>query len=252
MISIVFWSVYLGLGVLDGWFIVNQVAIDEANVWNWGWTIASLQAVYFFLSFKIVLAEEQALVLFFGRPIEELESGPHIVPWIICSLRKETKHTLQIQIPGEPEEIDKSGNDKDGLMKGKKVLPIRVTTGSYETAKANPEFAGDPSLNRNDPLNERMTVEVTALVRFAIKSLTHFIQNIGNLDEARRQLRDTVESVLKAELAKRTPALIIAHWDDINKEILRKLNILIKDKTETEDDDKTETEDDNEIGRAHV
>jgi regulator of protease activity HflC (stomatin/prohibitin superfamily) len=234
-----FWIVLFNtiLIALDIYFIEKKISIDNENVWNWGWVIMSVQVVYTTFSFRIVGPEDLAAILLFGNPKCEVKSGLQVVPWIICALRKESRLAIQIQIPGEPEEIDKSGLDKEGLMEGKKVLPIRVTTGSYETAKANPLFADDPALTESDPLNLRMTVEVTAVIRFKILSIIRFIQNIGSMKEAKKQLRDAAEAVLKGELAKRTPALIIAHWAEINNEIRRVLDALIKDDLESKDRD---------------
>jgi len=232
------WFVFLQICflILDTFLVLKKVSIDAENVWNYGWIILSLQMVYAVLSFKTVGAEEKAAVLFFGRPMSEVQSGLVFVPWLICTLRKESRLTIQIQIPGEPEEIDKSGVDETGVAKGK-VLPIRATTTSFDIVKDNPDFSGDPALNQNDPLSVRMTLEVTAQIRFKIKDIVKFIRNIGSTKEAKKQLRDTAEAVIKSEFAKRTPALIIAHWSEISDILKKKIGILVRDDLNTPEDD---------------
>ena len=218
----------LGLLVLDIIFILMKVSLDEGNNWNLGWTILGIQIMYTALSFKIVKEDEVAAVLLFGNPKKRVTSGLVLVPWLICSLRKESRLTIQMQIPGEPEEIDKSGLDNRGLLEGKKVLPIRATTGSYEIVKKG-IFKDDPALVDGDALSQRMTLEPTAQIRFRIKDIVKFIRNIGSIKAAKVQLRDTAEGVIKSEFAKRTPALIIAHWEDINQTLKTEIGKLVKD-----------------------
>lgn len=218
---------------IDVMLMYMHCAIDEKNLWNWGWIIISFQIIYIVLSFKTVGPEEKAAVLLFKRPMYEVKSGLIFVPWLVCSLRKESRLTIQMQIPGEPEEIDKSGDDNKGLLPGKMFLPIRSTTASYEIVKKNKAFANDPALVEGDPLNRRMTLEPTAQIRFKIKDLVKFIQTIGSIKEAKKQLRDTAEGVIDSEFGKRTPALIIAHRSDINKTLRKEIGKLVKDDTTT-------------------
>lgn len=231
--------VYAVLFVVAIVLIIGKVSLDSANLWNWGWMIISIQIVYLVLSFKTVGPEEKAALLLFGRPLYEVCSGLVFVPWLICVLRKESRLTIQIQIPGEPEEVDKSGDDEKGVAVGK-VLPIRATTGSYETVKAGPLFSGDPSLVADDPLSQRMTLEPSAQIRFKIKDIIKFIRTIGSVSQAKRQLRDTAEGVIKGEFAKRTPALIIAHWTEINAVLKTEIGKLVKDDTTTPGRDEDE------------
>lgn len=222
--------------IIDVMLIISHCAIDKNNLWNYGWIILGFQIIYTVLSFKTVGPDEKAAVLFFGRPLHEVRSGLVFVPWLICSLRKESRLTIQIQIPGEPEEIDKSGDDEKGVSAGK-VLPIRATTGSYETVKKNSLFTNDPSLVEGDPLNQRMTLEPSAQIRFKIKNIVKFIGHIGSITEAKKQLRDTAEGVIKSEFAKRTPALIIAHWSEISNILKLEIGKMVKDDTGTIDED---------------
>ena len=213
--------------------IVMQCAIDEQNIWNWGWIILGLQIVYLSLSFKTVEPDQLAVILLFGNPLYEVHSGLVFVPWIVCSLRKESSLANQIQIPGEPEEIDRSGDDVKGVALNK-ILPIRATTGSYESVVKDPIFEKDPALvDKNDPLNQRMTLEPSAQIVFKIKDIIKFIRNIGSIATAKKRLRDTSEGVIQSEFAKRTPALVIAHRAEINKKIREEIGLLVKDNPDT-------------------
>lgn len=227
-----FLVVYVIMFVVDLVLILNKISIDNNNIWNWGWIIASLQMIYLVLSFRTVRADEKAVILLFERPLYEVNSGLVFIPWLICNLRIETSLVIQIQIPGEPEEVDKSGDDEKGVASGK-FLPIRATTGSYESVKKSDEFKDDPALIKDDPLNERMTLEPSAQIVLKIKDISKFIRNIGSVAMAKKLLRDTSEGVIQSEFAKRTPALIIAHRTEINKKIREQIRLLIKDDPNT-------------------
>ncbi len=237
MIVLFFVLCYVALGFLDFRFITGKVSIDHANLWNWGWIIASLQLICFILSFRAVASDQKAALLLFGAPIYGVGSGLVFVPWLICSLKRISRLTFQMQIPGEPEEIDKSGDDEKGILLGKKVLPIRATTGSHEIVKNDPVFSIDPAFVEGDPLGYRMTLEPTAIIRFKVKDVVQFVRTIGSVTEAKRQLRDTAEAVIRNEFAMRTPALIIAHRTKIDEEIRKEIEKLVGNNTNTPDDE---------------
>lgn len=146
------------------------------------------------------------------------------------------------------------------------VRPIRIATGSRETTKLGkqnfPPPTWDPSdpdkarkqaqydaakiefdaeetkfesdanalEKAQDPMHERLTLEPVFIVRFRVADLVRFVQVIGSIEEARRQIEDTVVSRAQREMGRRTPALIIAHQDDIDRRIHRDVEILIGEK----------------------
>ncbi|MFZ2038649.1 MAG: SPFH domain-containing protein [Minisyncoccia bacterium] len=232
---VVFIIVNVILAIIGTVLIYTRCSIDSGNVWNYGGILFGLQIIYTALSFKIVGTEELGALLVFERPVYEVRSGIVFVPWLICGLRRESRLTIQMQIPGEPEEVDKSGDDNRGLIAGKKYLPIRVTTSSYEIVMKDSRFANDPALVEGDPLNNRMTLEPSAQIRFKIKDIIRFVQVIGSLKEAQRQLRDTAEGSIQSEFGRRTPALILAHRDEISKILRVEIGKLVKDDTCTPD-----------------
>lgn len=195
------------LGFLFDYIILALVSFGAWWALSWGFfeVFPYLVLLHFVLSFRTVGPTQLGAVLFFGEPIQEVGSGPKIVPFFSCSLVKETRLVIQDQFPGDPEQIDK--RDVDVPEEGK-VAPIRVPTG---------EGTGS-----DDPIDRRMTLEVTLLSRYRIEKgqFIIFLTTIGSTTEARRQIRDTVEAFLKIEFAKRSPMQILADLADINK-ILR-------------------------------
>ena len=64
-----------------------------------------------------------------------------------------------------------------------------------------------------------MTMDVSWYTRYRIANPLCFLSVIGTIAEARKQMRDTSQRVLSEEFAKRTPAQIIGHLEEINKRL---------------------------------
>lgn len=206
--------------------IKNKASIDQKNQWNWGMIILAILMVYLRQSFKIVGPTELGAVLLFGRPLYQVDPGLVFVPFLICKIMREDGTTIARQFPAEPELVDKSGDDSKPVKEGYKK-PIRVATASYNmlSDEMKKKIKGDI----NDPLNKMLVVEPSAVVRFQIIDYLSFLKNIGSLEKAISQMRDTVDTVLNIEFPKRTPSLLIQDKEEINKELLDKIEILVGD-----------------------
>ncbi|MFA6273177.1 MAG: SPFH domain-containing protein [Candidatus Paceibacterota bacterium] len=208
------------------------IVIDPRNELNAGYIIIAVQLLYAALSIKIVGPTELGGILLFGDPRCEVESGLVLVPFAICELKKETRLVIQRQFPGEPEEVDKSSTDQN--TRSGMVQPIRVPTASPEAV--DNEFKADMTAFKDEPINNRMTPEVSIIVRFQIRkgSYLRFLTNIGTLDSAIKQMRDTTETVTGIEFAKRTPPLIIRDRGKINNSLKDSVEILVGEKPNSE------------------
>lgn len=190
-------------------FIIISVAI----IWVAGvfsLVLATSEPIEYTLGFLILYTvaslssvgpTELGAILIFGKPVQEVGSGLQLVPIFFCTLVKETRLVVQDQFPGDPEKVDKTDSD---ITAPGKVSPIRVTCGA--------------SGGTDDPIDIRMTVEVSLLSRYRIEKgqFLTFLTTIGSTEEARRQIRDTVEAVLKSEFAKKSPKEILADYANIN------------------------------------
>jgi regulator of protease activity HflC (stomatin/prohibitin superfamily) len=199
--------------VADIIFISMKISFDSANIWNLGWTILSLQIVHAILSLRIVDPKTKGVVVVLGDPKYPVNSGLVLVPFGIAWLEKMPGTIIQIQIPAEPEKIDRSNDDKKTLAPGM-FWPIRVTTGFEEVAIKN--FPDHTDLIKADPLRKRMTIEVTGYTRIRISDPVNFLRNIGSEERLREQVRDTFESTIRVEFGRRTPGLILTHLREIN------------------------------------
>jgi regulator of protease activity HflC (stomatin/prohibitin superfamily) len=108
-----------------------------------------LMVIYTIASFRNVGAEDNALILRFGRPIMQVSSGLVFVPLWVCTLWPEPKTVIQLELPGDPQFVWRLTDEHDrelpiGVGKngepikpppgGVWVNPIRITTASPETS----------------------------------------------------------------------------------------------------------------------
>ncbi|MFZ2983624.1 MAG: SPFH domain-containing protein [Minisyncoccia bacterium] len=166
--------------------------------------------LYFAASLRIVGPKEQGCLLLFGKPIRNVPSGLVFVPLWICSLVIETKLVIQDELPTDPEKIYR-GNDADphGRTVPKELRdlgwkpPIRVTF-SGRTARSVAQSIPD-----DDPYDRRLTAEVVPVVRWKISNFRTFLQTIGSVEEARRQMEDACVKAFTEQLTQVSPAVAL-------------------------------------------
>lgn len=217
-----FWVIVAVLfGILFGieYFVLSKMATKIFNIEiNYGWMVFFGQLFYLIISLKQIGPTELGAVLFFGKPIKEVESGLVFVPLGVCSLITENALIIQEQYPDDPEKVWKGDSDKMPLD-GNFVPPIRIT-----------HKAGTDEESKIDPLHKRMTTEVSIIVRYKIKKGQYviFLQTIGDTREARRQIRDTVVATARKEFARKTPATTLNEWEQMDKKLKTDVVELVK------------------------
>lgn len=196
-------------------------------------------------SYMQVEPDEIGSLVFLGKALYNLSSGPHIVWVAFAKVIFGPRNRLQDEFPADSKYIYYG----DGDTPEGKVDPFRITTGG----KAKLE-EGD------DPLESRLTLNTSFFTAFRISDMTQFIKVIGykevfkgdekrkengkekentestkgkprlyaDIGEAFRQLQDTAKRVLNQEFASRTPRLIIEEQAQIAELLSRKLDNLVK------------------------
>lgn len=170
--------------------------------------------VYLAASLKIVGPKEKGCVLVFGKPWKNVDSGIRLVPFGVCSLVTETSLVIQDELPTDPEKIYRgSEGDPDGSTVPPELQaqgmrpPIRVTF-SGSNAESQTEIAAG-RIAKDDPFDRRLTGEVVPVIRWKILSMKTFIQNIGSVDEARKQMEDQCVTAFTEKLTKVSPAVAL-------------------------------------------
>ncbi|OGM91794.1 hypothetical protein A2999_01320 [Candidatus Wolfebacteria bacterium RIFCSPLOWO2_01_FULL_38_11] len=245
--------IFLSVAVILNFFliIVEYVWLSKYSImigeWecNLGWATFFAQLLYNILSFRIVGPTELGALLFFGRPIRDVDSGLRFVPFLVCRLARNTKNAIEIELPARPELIYRAERGKEevvpeNLLKLGFRPPIRVQFG-WPGIKLETEDLGgkikDPktkeeerekaiktkelydALNKliigeifeGDPLNVRMTVETPLVVRLKISSLVNFLEVFGSIENAEDHIQDIAVAMLNREFSKITPAVAQHH-----------------------------------------
>jgi regulator of protease activity HflC (stomatin/prohibitin superfamily) len=185
--DVTFWVIiaisYITLFALEYFFSAKKMMIFDEE-WNWGWAIFFAQILYTIFSFKTVGPTELGAILFFGKPIKPVSSGLVFVPFLICQLVKETRLTMQDELPGDPEKTYRG----DGIVPAGMFPPIRIPFANITE--------GD------DPLYRRVTAEVSPIIRYRISDYIIFLTTIGSIDAAKKQMEDATIAFCMRELTK--------------------------------------------------
>lgn len=166
-------------------------------------------------SLRIVGPKELGCILLFGRPWGNVSSGLVPVPLGICSLVKETRNTIQDELPAEPEKIYRgSDKDQEGISMPPELQalgmrpPIRVTfSGRNQASK-------DALIDEEDPYDRRLTEEVVPVIRWRIDDFKKFLTTVGSINEARKQMEDICTATFTVHLTKVSPAVALLRLDE--------------------------------------
>lgn len=214
---------YFDLGQYQDWFFTALCAIEVAVL---------------AVSFKHVGAEEIGAIYFFGKALVELDRGYGLVLVVpTFQLLKDPGGIIQLQLPGEPENVFKGSDDEplpSGLAPNGKewVRPIRITTASPKTSE------GADDSYKNEDLHQQMTMLANGIVKFRIKTGKYlfFKQNMGSIEKVSRLIRDDAEAVWSIEFAKMTPAMILKKRKEIDQKLKTKLEETFSVQPGEEDD----------------
>lgn len=199
------------------WVASGYVIVLLLGIFSWFYPLEGINLAEVLLGFvplysaasvQIVREDETGALIFLGRPIRQVHSGPVFAPLGFAKVRRETQLVRQREFPGDPEFI----HYEDTPVPSGKVRPWHVTTG-----------AAPAGSTPTDPLDDRMTLRVAVFVSLQMKSngIIDFITNIGSYEEAFRRIQDTITPVVQQQFAIRTPARILEEFDQINRDHLR-------------------------------
>lgn len=177
-----------------------------ADTFDVGQMFLVLLVGYLSLSFREVGADEVAASFSYGKALKMASPGLHFVPFGLMQIRKGPRTVQEFQCPGEPEKVQKTGDEvplADGM-----VRPIRVVTGG-------------PSAGNTDAiLNTRMTITLSFFVQWAITDILLYASNYGSSSEIEKQVRDIGEAILSEIAVRHSPAGFIDNLSDVNKELV--------------------------------
>lgn len=182
---------------------------DVAVGLNSGYLTWIVAAWYFILGIRVINPSKIAGVLVLGKPTIVVSGGLVLVLPGIFKLVDFPRGTIEMELPAEPQDIFRN-EDTQEVPKGKRP-PNRITF-------ANADFSKD-DVDKNDPLNHRVTIEVSTFTRWRIRDFWDFYIRIGSTDEAKRQLEDMSTAMQQERLAKLTLSKTLATLDVINKDL---------------------------------
>jgi len=210
-----FWKlVVLVYGLLLVVIVLLNLLMDPVGVFGEKYGLGTIMfyalLLYTAASLRIVGPTRLGCRLFFGKPIENVSSGLVFIPLWICGLVTETALVIQDELPAEPDKIYRgSEGDPEGSTVPPELQalgmrpPIRVTFSGRNTESELEK------IEKDDPYDSRLTEEVVPVIRWKIDNFVVFLQTIGSVDSARRQMEDTCVKIFTETLTRVSPAVAL-------------------------------------------
>lgn len=197
--------------------------------------ISSLTILFhFIMSLKIVGKKERGAKYFLERPLYNVGRGIHFVPWLVCTLDVKLRTYFEDELPANPEKIYRVERGEadfvpiEFLKQGYRP-PLRITFSGLEKEEIEERKKfKDKGIDVDDPLEERITVEVPGIVIWRIVDLIIFSQTISSQEEAQRQMGDIYISMMMTWLSKITFKKFLAHKEDYDEELKKRLKSFTK------------------------
>ena len=221
------------VGLIISFFVPTN---ENFRPWLFWLYVGIAYTAFSFRWWNPVKQDERAARIFFGQDAGDVDSGVTFAPLGLIQVRPIKVTVTQKEFPGEPTQVyrgDLKDPDIDQKLEGQ-VLPIRVPfLSSISEDEAKRVFGNDlfevtskdgtrVQFNANVPddgLASRITAELFMVVRFSPKAIYRFVRNIGDIDEATKQIEDEMVSTATQFLGRMSYAQAIAN--------LRWLNIIL-------------------------
>lgn len=215
----------VGLVLAPGLLLAFVMIIQALTPWKTNiveWSVLFLLVAYYVTSLEKVETGLRGGITVLEDPVYETGPGWFFVPRFFAEIDRMPAYTSQDQFPADPEKVSKRDDDQ-GLLPGE-FRPIRAMT-----AGANAE-------DGEDPLNTRLTLEVTFAVRWRLRKGRFFDMYVripgrrwaDKLQHIRQQMRDTGETELIEEIADRTPFRVNAEMESVNAALKDQLQIAVE------------------------
>jgi regulator of protease activity HflC (stomatin/prohibitin superfamily) len=188
-----YWVTIFGLTatyVISGYLLGNIDITLAGNLFSIGKLIWVSGTLHYIAGIRILNADIIGGILVFGKPtINNIIGGLWIVPPGIFKLPTFPLLTQEMEIPAEPQHIwrDEVSPPAD---RPEVRPPFRVTF--------------KEGTDKGDPLQRRVTEEVSFFVRMRIENFFNFYVRIGSIAEAKHQLEDLGVSMLTEVLPNAT------------------------------------------------
>jgi len=198
------------------YFSYTNWDIAETNGISVGALAAAGLTLWFVLSLRSLKNTVFGAAFLFGKPALKMSGGGlWFVPLGIFQVHIIPAVVMQIQLPGEPEDVQKT-SDKEPLrvaiieIDGKevartKVRPIRITT----------KRPGNDTGANDDPLNTQLTITPSFWYRWHVVDPFLYELALGSEAGAAQNLRDKGETILTQHITKMTPAELTSSFKDI-------------------------------------
>ena len=219
-------SAYILYAFLFLYALLVLIGYQNTETEGVGWGLIALVAsiCHLIASIKTVGEQEIGVLIFLGKILGPLNSGPVFAPFPV-RIRVFPKNTIQLEFGTRKLDEEKKAAERDvSIIYGE---AFRVTFATVESADLPDEVK---KKYINDPLARRLTFDPHVVIRFKIKDAVVFLLEIGDITEAVEQIREAAKGAVQAYAGKNTAAQMVENIDDVNTLLTKRVEILIGEK----------------------
>ena len=175
---------------------------------------------------RVVNERERGIIIFLGKIIKKVESGPCIVP-PLGRLTKVTKNAIKVDFGTlNPEDIEKINRADPSISWYIMEESVRINWGDLESTNLSEKEKG---IYLNDPFSKRLTTDPHLYFIFKVHDLQKLVEVAGGMDEAIERIKDTCISALQDMAGKTFVAKAIKEIDSISDKIKKEVEWLVGD-----------------------
>lgn len=238
LVRFVVTAIILTLVVTASWFFIPEV--EGFRLWLFTAFAAAAYLIFSFRFTETVKPGTNAVILRFGKAVDEVKGGLPFAPLGIYTLKVISMTQQQREIPGEPSEVwngpitelpegkipalriafrDAISDDEAQRVFGDEYI---VQVEQDDGTKRDLRFVADVP---EDGMSRRVTTEITAVYVWLVTEPTVLLQQFDNpIDNVNKQLEDELFQICEAQLPKMSlsQALVNKRW--INAQLLKAAN----------------------------
>lgn len=211
--------------------IITSTLYTSKDGVKW-WVVMSVIAVADFVSrIKVVNEQEKGLVIFFGKILFEIQSGPFFTPWF-HRLRKITKNSIQVEFgtvdSSDTTEVERANRSEDSSAWYIMREPIRINWGDIDSY--NGTLTEDQRKRfESDPYSKTMTTDPHLFFRIRVSNFRNLVERVGGIEEAIERIKDTCVTVIQEVAGLSFVALARTQVQAVNMILKERVEDLVAD-----------------------
>ncbi len=195
------------------------------------WQIVGFVAItcHFAGSFRVVSAQEQAILILWGIILRRLGSGPKFAPWPMYIIRA-PKTSIKVDFGTlSSDDAARIRQSADSITWYVMEEPIRINFGDINSTTSDQLSDDERKRFLNDPYSNRLTTDPHLYFIFRVNDLWRMWEEVGGVEEAIDRIKDTCVTALSEEAGQTFVARAVTQIKEMSKILLERVEDLVGD-----------------------